>query len=102
MYEGLTGAVVDPVTGEQPPGHAAGGPRRRAAPAPRAAIALFDRVLEPDRAPLRPRRGTRAISSTGVAAYELMNEPDFVIDEWEADLQPARAAAAAVRDRWRS
>jgi len=83
MYEGLAGAVVDPVTGESlqitlPDGragvlHSAEGRDR-----------LFDRVLGPI-----VRRygmaGARADLAAAVAAYEFMNEPDFVIDEWDAD-----------------
>lgn len=46
---------------------------------------LFDRVF----APLVRRygaRGERADLGPAVLGYELMNEPDFVIDEWERDL----------------
>ena len=84
MYEGLTGAVVDPVTGASlqvtlPEGRAdvlhLGEGRDR----------LFERVLEPIVRRYGPA-GSRADLSSAVAAYEFMNEPDFVIDEWEADV----------------
>jgi hypothetical protein len=46
---------------------------------------LFEAVIEP-----LVRRygsaGTRADLGSALVGYELMNEPDFVIDEWEADL----------------
>ncbi len=58
---------------------------------------LFDTVIEPI-----VRRyasgGARADLASAVFAYELMNEPDFVIEEWEQDLsrdvtRPIRFAA---------
>ena len=48
-------------------------------------------------APLRPGAASAPISPRSIFAFEFMNEPDFVIEEWERDLQLARAAAAAVR-----
>jgi len=53
--------------------------------------ALFARVIEP-----LVRRysasGDRADLAGAVGAYELMNEPDFVIEEWEADVSRHVAA----------
>jgi hypothetical protein len=83
MYAGLVGSIVDPVTGVNlqvtlPEGradvlHLAEGRDR-----------LFARVFEPVVRRYGPS-GARPDLSGAVAAYELMNEPDFVIDEWDAD-----------------
>ena len=90
------GADVDPVTGESAPGHAAGRPRRRAAPARGPRRASSSACSSPS-STLRPRAARARDLSHGVAAYELMNEPDFVVEEWEADLSRRVRAAAAVR-----
>ena len=58
MYEGLTGAVVDPVTGDSLQVTLAGGPRRRAAPGRGPRRAVRPRAGA-DRAPLRPGGRTR-------------------------------------------
>jgi hypothetical protein len=84
MYEGLTGAVVDPVTGASlqvtlPEG------RADVLHLPEGQDRLLSRVLDPIVRRYGPA-GARADLSSSVAAYELMNEPDFVVDEWEADL----------------
>ena len=84
MYEGLTGVVVDPVTGDSlqvtlPEG------RADVLHLPEGQDRLLSRVLDPIVRRYGPA-GSRADLSGSVAAYELMNEPDFVIDEWEADL----------------
>jgi hypothetical protein len=83
MYAGLAGAVVDPVSGASlqvtlPDG------RADVLHLPDGRDRLFARVLEPI-VRRYGRGGARAELGAGVAAYELMNEPDFVIDEWEAD-----------------
>jgi hypothetical protein len=52
---------------------------------PQGREALVTRVLEP----LVRRYGTsgdRGDLAESVLAYEFMNEPDFVIEEWERDL----------------
>jgi len=46
---------------------------------------LFEAVIEPLVRRYGPA-GTRADLGSVIAAYEFMNEPDFVIVEWEADL----------------
>jgi hypothetical protein len=84
MYEGLTGAVVDPVTGFSlqvtlPEG------RAEVLHRPEGQDRLLSRVLGPIVRRYGPS-GARADLSASVAAYELMNEPDFVVEEWEADL----------------
>ena len=83
MYGGLAGAVVDPVSGASlqvtlPEG------RADVLHLPEGRDRLFARVFEPI-VRRYGRTGPRADLGAGVAAYELMNEPDFVIDEWDAD-----------------
>jgi hypothetical protein len=84
MFEGLRETLADPV---------GGGLFEARLPEGRAGVllheagrdALFDRVL----LPLVQRYGSsgeRADLAPAVAAYELMNEPDFVVEEWERDL----------------
>jgi hypothetical protein len=46
---------------------------------------LFEAVFEPLVRRYGPG-GARADLGSALVAYEFMNEPDFVIDEWEADL----------------
>ena len=46
---------------------------------------LFDRVFTPIVRRYSPS-GARADLASALFAYELMNEPDFVIEEWEQDL----------------
>ena len=84
MFSGVRTTLPDPVTG---------GAVEVRLPRGRAHVlatetgrrALFAHVIEPV-----VRRygaaGERADLSGAVAAYELMNEPDFVIEEWEADV----------------
>jgi len=84
MFSGVRTTLADPVTGgaveaRLPRGraHVLGteGGRR----------ALFARVLEPLVRRYSPS-GDRGDLAAAVGAYEFMNEPDFVIDEWEADV----------------
>ena len=84
LFAGVAGAAVDPVTGETlqvtlPEG------RARVLLQPEGREALFERVLEPVVARYGPGGARRDLSGS-VLAYELMNEPDFVVEEWEADL----------------
>jgi hypothetical protein len=84
MFAGITHRLADPTTGELlevrlPDGRAdvllsAGG-----------RDALIEHVVEPLVRRYGPR-GTRADLGTAIAAYEFMNEPDFVVEEWERDL----------------
>ena len=84
LFEGVRDTIADPATGalldvRLPHGradilHTIAG-----------RTALFARVIEP----LVRRYGTggaRADLAEQIFAFELMNEPDFVIDEWENDL----------------
>jgi len=84
LFEGVRDTIADPTTGallevRLPHGrahilHAAAG-----------RSALFGRVFEP-----LVRRygvgGERADLAPHILAFELMNEPDFVIEEWEGDV----------------
>jgi hypothetical protein len=80
MFSGIAHRQADPVTGER---------RRIQLPHGRARVllrteghdALFACLLEPIVERYGPR-GVRADLSPAVAAYELMNEPDFVVNEW--------------------
>ena len=84
MFAGVRDTIADPVTGvvleaRLPEGRAhvllsAAGRDR-----------LFDRVLVPLVGRYAPS-GERADLAPAVLAYEFMNEPDFVIEEWERDL----------------
>jgi hypothetical protein len=86
MFEGLRDTIADPASGEMlevrlPHGrahilHSAAG-----------RSALFSRVFEPLVRRYGPG-GTRADLTEQVFAIELMNEPDFVVEEWERDLSP--------------
>jgi hypothetical protein len=86
MFRGLAHALADPITGltyeaELPEGRA--GVLLSAA----GRDALFDHVLGPMVRRYGPS-GARADLGPVVLAYELMNEPDFVVEEWERDLSP--------------
>jgi len=86
MFSGLRHTVADPSTGVV---FDARLPEGRARPLLSAAgrDGLFDGVIGPVVRRYGPR-GARADLSTAILAYEFMNEPDFVIDEWERDLSP--------------
>ena len=76
LADAVTGAVVD---ARLPEG------RARVLLSERGRDALFDHVLEP----LIRRYGAggeRADLARQIFGFEFMNEPDFVIDEWERDL----------------
>jgi hypothetical protein len=84
MFSGLADTLADPVTGvtydaELPEGRAGvllsiGG-----------RDGLFDHVIRPVVRRYGPS-GARADLGPAVLGYEFMNEPDFVVEEWEADL----------------
>jgi hypothetical protein len=84
MFSGVRAVVPDPITGGTLEARL---PRGRAHVLLREAgrQALFAHVLEPLVRRYAPS-GERGDLSDAVAAYELMNEPDFVIEEWEADV----------------
>ena len=86
MFEGVRESFADPVSGAMLEARL---PHGRAAilHASAGVTALFDRVIEPLVRRYGPA-GARADLAPYVFAYELMNEPDFVVDEWERDLSP--------------
>ncbi len=86
MFGGLADMLADPITGvtyeaELPEGRAgvllsAGG-----------RDGFFDAVIRPMIRRYGPS-GARADLGPAVLGYEFMNEPDFVVEEWERDLSP--------------
>jgi hypothetical protein len=122
LFSGIRHTLADPVTGDL---------LEARLPAGRADIlltqeghdALFEHIIEP-----LVRRygedGERADLRHQIFAFEFMNEPDFVIDEWERDRSPrvtralpfaalaagnlaaerggARVFAGACHPRWRA
>lgn len=86
MFSGLAHTLADPVTGltyeaELPEGRAG------VLLAPAGRDALFDHIVRPMVRRFGPS-GARADLGPAVLAYEFMNEPDFVVEEWERDLSP--------------
>jgi hypothetical protein len=84
MFGGLAHALADPVTGLT---YEAELPEGRAAVLLSAAgrDALVDGVIRPMVRRYGPS-GARADLGPAVLAYEFMNEPDLVVEEWERDL----------------
>ncbi len=80
MFSGIAHRQTDPVTGEERRIQLPHG-RARVLLRPEGHDALFGCVLEPIIQRYGPH-GVRADLSPAVAAYELMNEPDFVVNEW--------------------
>lgn len=86
MFEGVRDTYADPVTGTVLEARLPEG-RARVLHSAAGRQALLLRVI----APLVDRYGhggDRADLGPSVLAYELMNEPDFVIEEWERDTSP--------------
>lgn len=84
MFSGTPDAVTDPTTGvlfdtTLPDG------RSQVLTTRNGREALLSRVLDP-LVRRYGRGGRRADLGAQVFAYELMNEPDFVVEEWERDL----------------
>ena len=84
MFSGLRETVADSATGvlleaQLPEG------RANALRSSAGRDGLFDGVIGPLVRRYGPD-GTRADLGAAILAYEFMNEPDFVIDEWEDDL----------------
>ena len=84
MFEGVRETIADPATGALLEARLPHG-RARVLQSTAGRTALFARVLEP-----LVRRytsgGARADLGEAIFAYELMNEPDFIVEEWERDL----------------
>ena len=83
MFEGVREAIADPVTGDLLEARLPDG-RAGVLHSPAGRNALLERLLVPLVRRYGPR-GDRADLAEQVVAYELMNEPDFVIEEWERD-----------------
>jgi hypothetical protein len=86
MFTGVRETIADPVTGAMLEARLPEG-RARVLFSQAGRDRLLDRVVVP-----LVRRyghaGERADLAPSVLAFELMNEPDFVIEEWERDLSP--------------
>ena len=91
LFRGLRHMLADPVTGDLLEARLPEG-RTRILLSQDGHDALFDRVIEP-----LVRRysdgGARADLRDQIFAFEFMNEPDFVVDEWERDRSPRVARA---------
>ena len=84
MFSGLTQTLADPAAGLLYEARLPEG-RARVLLSARGRDALLEHVFRPLVRRYGPR-GPRADLGAAVLAYELMNEPDFVIAEWERDL----------------
>lgn len=84
MYQGVRETIADPATGALLEARLPHG-RARILHAAEGRAALFSRVIDP-LVRRYGRGGAREDLSAAILAYELMNEPDFVIEEWERDL----------------
>jgi hypothetical protein len=84
MFEGVRDTIADPATGTLLEARLPQG-RARVLRTEAGRDALVARVFVP-LVRRYGRFGERADLAASVLAYELMNEPDFVIDEWELDV----------------
>jgi hypothetical protein len=86
MFEGVRETIADPVSGAILQARLPHG-RARVLLSDRGHAALFDRVFVPLFRRYAPG-GARADLADHVAAWEFMNEPDWVVEEWERDVSP--------------
>ena len=84
MYSGVRETIADPVSGDMLDARLPEG-RARVLLSRQGRDRLFERLIVPLVRRYGPR-GDRADLASAVLAFELMNEPDFVIQEWERDL----------------
>jgi hypothetical protein len=84
LFSGVRETIADPVTGALLEARLPEG-RARMLLSPSGRDALFSRVLEP-LVRRYGKSGPRSDLGAAILAYEFMNEPDFVIEEWERDL----------------
>jgi hypothetical protein len=84
MFDGVRDTIADPVSGVILQARLPEG-RARVLLTDAGQDALCERVFEPVLRRYGPR-GARADLGDQVAAWELMNEPDWVVEEWEQDL----------------
>jgi hypothetical protein len=86
LFEGVRDTIADPATGALLEVRLPHG-RAHVLHSLAGRSALFARVFEP-----LVRRygdgGARADLADQICAFELMNEPDFVVEEWESDVSP--------------
>lgn len=91
LFRGIRHTLADPVTGDLLEARLPEG-RARILLSQEGHDALFEHVLEP--LVLRySDGGARADLRDQIFAFEFMNEPDFVVDEWERDRSPRVARA---------
>ena len=83
MFEGVREMIADPVTGDLLEGRLPEG-RARVLHAQAGRDALLERLLVPLVRRYGPH-GERADLAAHVMAYEFMNEPDFIVEQWERD-----------------
>jgi hypothetical protein len=83
MFDGVRDTIADPATGTLLDARLPHGRSRILHAAP-GRDALFRHVFEP-LVKRYAHAGERADLGDAILAYELMNEPDFVIEEWERD-----------------
>ncbi|HEY1306951.1 MAG TPA: hypothetical protein VGF24_25530 [Vicinamibacterales bacterium] len=86
MFAGIPDVIADPSTGALLKTRLPQG-RARVLRTRAGREALMSNVIEPLVARFG-HRGTRADLAPHVFAFEFMNEPDFVVEEWERDLSP--------------
>ena len=84
MFSGVRHTIADPASGVLLEGRLPAG-RARVLLSEEGRDRLHDRVLVP-LVRRYGRAGERPDLSSSVLAYEFMNEPDFVVEEWERDL----------------
>src|SRR5918992_5938259 len=84
MFDGVRETIADPVSGVVLQARLPEG-RARVLLTDAGHDALFDRVFVPVLHRYGPF-GARADLANQVVAWELMNEPDWVVEEWERDL----------------
>jgi hypothetical protein len=84
MFDGVRDTIADPATGALLEVRLPHG-RARVLGTAAGRDALFDRVIDP-LVGRYGQAGARADLGAHVLAFEMMNEPDFVIEEWERDL----------------
>ena len=95
MFRGLRDSIPDAASGSLLEASLPAG-RAHVLLDPAAQDRLFDAVIEPIVRRYAPA-GARADLASSVFAYELMNEPDFVVEEWEQDLQRRGDAPNSIR-----
>jgi hypothetical protein len=84
MFDGVRETIADPITGDLLEARLPHG-RARVLRSQAGRDAVIERLLVPLVRRYSPH-GERADLAPQVLAYEFMNEPDFVIEEWERDL----------------